>query len=172
MVGHDHAVISHFLVDTQNAGHIDISIIGQGLREVEIPTLDIAKMDVEDLAPTAEIADDVRYLLIRVSQHLADRSPAEVQPMITAGRNLYKTLQEVGDALPVELGGDVSGDGQSVRVGPGVVEGAVAGVAAPRRRCRTRHPEQRPVILQQKNAGPGRIADHLADLVHFAIPLR
>src|SRR5438067_1170544 len=59
VVGHDHAVVADLLVDAHGPDHIDVAVIGEGLREVQEPAFDVAEVDVEDLAPLPEVADDV-----------------------------------------------------------------------------------------------------------------
>jgi len=90
----------------------------------------------------------------------------------------HDALQEVGDALPVEIGRDMPGDRRHIGVefgiggGFGVLKGAVVCASAPRSGGRTRYAEEGEIVFEQKDPGVGGIGDHRADLIDLAVPLR
>src|SRR5437660_281976 len=63
VVGHDHPVVANLLVDAHRPDHVHVAVVREGLLEVEELALDVAEVDVEDLVPLPEVADDVVDLL-------------------------------------------------------------------------------------------------------------
>jgi hypothetical protein len=56
------------------------ALVGEGLHEVELPSLDVAEMDVEDLAALAEPLDYVEDLAGGLVEHLGDRTWQKLSP--------------------------------------------------------------------------------------------
>src|SRR5207249_3492023 len=95
VVGHDHAVVADLLVDAQGAEHVHVPVVGESLLEVEEAAFYVPEVDVEDLAPAAEVADDVVNLPAGFFQHLAHRALAEVEPVVRARHGLHEALEAV-----------------------------------------------------------------------------
>src|SRR5271154_1388242 len=70
MIRHQHPVVADFLVGSNGADHVHVAIVGKSLAKVEKAAFNIAEMDIEDLFPLAEIADDVVNFLVRILEHL------------------------------------------------------------------------------------------------------
>ena len=59
VVRHQHSVITHIAISPHRGAKIDVSIIGEAFGDEVVPvTFDIAKVNVENLFPLAEISDD------------------------------------------------------------------------------------------------------------------
>ena len=98
MIGHDHVLVPHFLVGAHRLQHVDVALVGEYLHEVVQPPLDVPEVDVEDLLPGAEIADDVVDLLRGVLQAFRHAALAEVQPVVGTVVQVDKLLEAVRHA--------------------------------------------------------------------------
>src|SRR5437016_5795998 len=94
------------------------------------------------------------------------------EPHLALLRHRHAPLEEIGDPLPVLLGTDATGLGQRVLPGPVVDEGAVIVPAAALGRFGADDAEDAEVVLERRNARLGGVADHLANGVDLAVPLR
>ena len=54
MVGHDHAVVADFFVDAHGADHVHVAVVGESLLEIAEAAVNVAEMDVEDLAASCQ----------------------------------------------------------------------------------------------------------------------
>src|SRR5438105_7941965 len=93
MVRHDHAVVADFLVDAHGSDHVHVAVVRKRLLKIEKSPFDIAKVDVEDLAPASKVADNVINLLAGMLEHLGHRPLAKVEPVVFAWRDLDKALE-------------------------------------------------------------------------------
>jgi hypothetical protein len=84
VVGHHHALVADFLQGPHDRDHVHVAFVGEDFLEVVAAATDVADVDVEDLLPRAEVADDVVDLGRRLLQHLGGRAQAQVQPVVRA----------------------------------------------------------------------------------------
>src|SRR5205807_1173689 len=82
MVRHHHPVVVHFAVHAQCSQHIDVAIVDERLTEVEKPSANVSKVDVEDLLADSEIPNHVEDLLAWRAEHLGDRALTEIQAVV------------------------------------------------------------------------------------------
>src|ERR1700720_4094248 len=77
VVGHQHVGVADIAISGEGAGHIHVALVGEGLHEVELMSLDVAEMDVEDLAALAKPADYGEDLVGRVVEPISFASGRE-----------------------------------------------------------------------------------------------
>ena len=70
MVWHHHVLVSDLLVYLYAFKHVDASLVGEDLHEIEFVSSDVAEVQVEYLAAGTKPSDYVEYLLARVVEHL------------------------------------------------------------------------------------------------------
>jgi len=78
--------VADIAISGERAGHIHVALVGEGLHEVELMSLDVAEMDVEDLGPLAEPADHREDLARRVIEHLGQLYPGSNEPVLGSSR--------------------------------------------------------------------------------------
>src|SRR5262249_28132963 len=93
MIGHQHAVISNFLVGADGAQKINISIVREGFFEVQESAFDVPEVDVKNLSASAKVADHVADLRVRILETLGNRSLAKIQAVIGAWTERTELLQ-------------------------------------------------------------------------------
>ena len=98
MVGHQHSIVPDLLVGADHLDEIDVPAIRECLLKVQKATLDVAKVDVEDLLLATQIADHLVDLLVGILEHFGYRSLAEIEAVVRAGVHVDKAFQSVKTA--------------------------------------------------------------------------
>src|SRR6266704_1922722 len=92
------------------------------------------------------------------------------QPHLVFFSNQNHALQKIGNTLPVLVGIDWPSFSQGrLLTGSIINEGAVGRPAAPWSGLSAHDSANTKVIFQSRNAGLGRVADHLAEIVDLSI---
>src|SRR6266542_1915169 len=70
VIGHHHAIVTHFLVYSYRRQHIDIAVVNERFSKVKISSANVTKRDVEDFSSAAEVTNHVKAFVPRILQHL------------------------------------------------------------------------------------------------------
>src|SRR5262249_8782956 len=71
------------------------AVVDEGFLEIQEAAVDVAEVDVEDLAAAAEITDHVVDLLAGFFEHLGNGALAEIQTVIFAGDDVEELLEAI-----------------------------------------------------------------------------
>ena len=101
VVRHQHVGITDLVQRASNRQHVEVAIVGIRLAKVVAMALDVAEVDVENLAALAEVAHDLADLTARVLQHFGHGADAEIQSVVGAFLDRDKSLQAIDRAQDI-----------------------------------------------------------------------